>query len=210
MPDEQPKVTEQAPPLTTKEVIHQLRNLGGSNLTKLYKQESYEAIKESLRDVMDVHPNPDAITDFLPQFDFHLKSLREQKKAYGGTVQKLQSGGSVEDRAEPTITQMQQQAGLGQSPTLPTGGTVSYTDITPTAAETLAITPLGTPSQITPQATTTAQQITTPTKTAAGAAAEVPIEGAGAVALPEVTAETGTMTTGAQITDPQGTVSTDA
>ena len=52
MPDEQtsqPQVTEQAPSLTTKEVIQTLRGLGGSNLTKLYKQESYEAIKETLQ-----------------------------------------------------------------------------------------------------------------------------------------------------------------
>ena len=72
----QPQVTEQAPSLTTKEVIQTLRGLGGSNLTKLYKQESYEAIKETLKDVIDVHPNPDAIQLFLPKFDLHLKSLK--------------------------------------------------------------------------------------------------------------------------------------
>ena len=200
--------------------LKQLDLLGtaNQNLDDLHMRRDWKAIDKASQNIRDLAPHNKKFQIFYPaylEYTELIKAREKQskeniKKAYGGTVQKLQSGGSVEDRAEPTITQMQQQAGLGQSPTLPTEGTVSYTDITPTAADTLAITPLGTPSQITPQATTTAQQITTPTKTAAGAAAEVPIEGAGAVALPEVTAETGAMTTGAQITDPQGTVSTDA
>ena len=210
MPDEQPQVTKQAPPLTTKEVIHQLRNLGGSNLTKLYKQESYEAIKETLKDVMDVHPNPDAIQQFLPQLDLHLKSLREQKKAYGGKVQKFATGG-VTDRGQPAITETEKQAGVAADPVMPTGSAISFQGITPTADETLATTlaPTTAPS-VTGGATQTAQTVSAPTTTAVGTAAEVPITGAGAQTLSEITGQTGTLSTETQITAPQGDVSSDS
>jgi len=202
------------------DTLKQVDLIGTANqkLTDLHMRRDWKGIDSASKRITDLAPDNKKFQTFYPAYLKYAELVKAREKqdnekvknAKGGIVQKLQTGGSVTERAEPAITQMQQQAGLGQAPTLPTGGAVSYTDITPAATETLAVTPLGAPSQITPQTAAAAQEVATPTKTTAGAAAEVPIEGAGAVTLPEITAETGAMTTGAQITDPQGTVSTDA
>ena len=133
-----------------------------------------------------------------------------EKAKEGGKIQKKQTGGSVEGRAEDTLAQVEKQAGLTQAPELPTGTDLSYTPIQEATPELLATPTLGTvPTQAAAQ-TGVAQTVADPTKTAAGVAAEIPIEGASAKTLAEMTGQAGTVSTAAQMTEPQGTVSTDA
>ena len=197
--------------LSTEETLKALNTLGGSDLLKHYKNKNYEIIKETLNDVLDVHPNPDAIRDFLPRFDLHIKSLSENEKAikeegnaFGGKIKGYQEGATVSSRHEPIISEVQKQAGIQPStpPTLPTGTTLGYD---PQALQTDELIAAGQTTdvaapQVTAPATQTTTAVTAPTGTAPTLTA---YQGA---LSPEITGVSGTVSTDAQIIAPTGAV----
>ena len=198
----------------TELIMANLNKYLGPDGKRLATMGKHKDVTTALEQAAASAPSPEEATDiynFTQNYDYWSKEQKAIKSAIGGKVKKMQEGGStatgysVEQRAEPILTEIKKQAGFTPAtpPSLPTGTELAYTP------QTLQTNELISAGQT---ATTAAPQVTTPTTQAPVTVATPSTTAAPTVTTaqptdtPEITGVSGTVSTSAQITPPTGTV----
>ena len=135
----------------------------------------------------------------------------KKKKYQAGSTVTQGARPTLEQRHDPILTKTEQQAGIDPAQTtttLPSGTEMTHTAKAVTAEELMATTDktLPTATAVTPQQAAAAQEIATPSAPATGTYAATAVKND----VDTASAELGTLSQDAQITSPQGTISSTA
>jgi hypothetical protein len=135
----------------------------------------------------------------------------KKKKYQAGSTVTQGARPTLEQRHDPVLTKTEQQAGIDPAQTtttLPSGTEMTHTAKAVTAEELMATTDktLPTATAVTPQQAAAAQEIATPSAPATGTYAATAVKND----VDTASAELGTLSQDAQITSPQGTISSTA